>query len=176
MDFIRMKLGEIDASGRRRPEPLAGSEFNREFDAIVAAIGQSPEIPDDMGIKTNGNHTIFAKPDTLATDIDGVFAGGDVVSGPASVIEAIAVGRQAAISIDRYLGGKGAIEEKLAKPEIVPAMCGMAEEEDERRRLKMPLLAIDKRLKGFDLVELGFNKKLATEEASRCLRCDLERD
>ena len=175
MSCLRMKLGDIDASGRRRPEPLAGSEFNKEFDTIIAAIGQRPEIPDQMGITTNGDSTICADPDTLATDIDGVFAGGDVVSGPASVIEAIAAGRQAAISIDKYLGGKGVIDEKLAPPEVVPTSYEMAEEE-ERRRVKVPLLAIDKRLKGFDVVELGFNKSTATEEASRCLRCDLEED
>jgi len=176
MSCLRMKLGDIDASGRRRPEPLAGSEFNKEFDTIIAAIGQRPEIPDQMGITTHGDSTICADPDTLATDIDGVFAGGDVVSGPASVIEAIAAGRQAAISIDKYLGGKGVIDEELAPPEVVPASYGIAEEEEERRRVKLPLLAIDKRLKGFDLVELGFNKSTATEEASRCLRCDLEED
>lgn len=176
MSCLRMKLGDIDASGRRRPEPLAGSEFNREFDTVIAATGQRPEVPDQLGIATNGDSTICADPDTLATDIGGVFAGGDVVSGPASVIEAIAAGRQAAISIDKYLGGKGVIDEKLAPSEVVPASYEMAEEEEERRRVKMPLLAIDKRLKGFDVVELGFTKSTATEEASRCLRCDLEED
>lgn len=176
MNCIRMKLGDIDASGRRRPEPLAGSEFNKEFDTIIAAIGQRPEIPEQMELTTNGNGTIPVDPDTLATDIEGVFAGGDVVSGPASVIEAIAAGRQAAISIDKYLGGKGMIDEKLAPPEEVPASCEIVEEEEERQRARMPLLAIDRRLKGFDVAELGFTKSTATEEASRCLRCDLEED
>jgi len=173
ISLTRMKLGDIDDSGRRRPQPLAGSEFTEEFDAIIAAVGQRPEIPDNLGPKVLGNGTIHADPDTLATDMEGVFAGGDVVSGPASVIEAIAAGRQAAISIDKYLGGKGLIDEGLA-PEEAPAPLEI--EEEERQRAEMPLLAVDRRIKGFDVVELGYTKATATEEAGRCLRCDLEED
>jgi len=175
MSCVRMKLGEIDSSGRRCPEPLAGSEFDEEFDTIIAAIGQRPEIPEHMEPAVSDNGTICIHPDTLATDIDGVFAGGDVVSGPASVIEAIAAGRQAAIAIDKYLGGKGLIEERLAPPETLPAPFEM-EEQEERNRPKIPVLAVDRRIKGFDTVELGFTKEAATEEAGRCLRCDLEED
>jgi NADH-quinone oxidoreductase subunit F len=175
MTCLRMKLGDIDNSGRRRPEPLAGSEFEEEFDAIVSAIGQRPEIPEQMGPEINNNGTIGADPDTLATNLDGVFAGGDVISGPASVIEAIAAGRQAAISIDKYLGGTGIIDERLAPPEEPPAPFEL-EEEEARKRAEIPMLAADQRLKGFDLVELGFTREAATEEAGRCLRCDLEED
>jgi NADPH-dependent glutamate synthase beta subunit-like oxidoreductase len=171
-----MRLGEIDASGRRRPEPVAGSEFDEEFDVIIAAIGQRPEIPDHMGPTINGNGTICSDLDTLATDIDGVFAGGDVVSGPASVIEAIAAGRQAAISIDKYLGGNGVIDERLAPPEEVTASSEIGEEEEESKRAEISLLEVDRRLQGFELVELGFTRVAATEEAKRCLRCDLEED
>jgi NADPH-dependent glutamate synthase beta subunit-like oxidoreductase len=128
-----------------------------------------------MEIETNGNGTISVDPDTLATGMDGVFAGGDVVSGPASVIEAIAAGRQAAISIDKYLGGKGMIDEKLAPPEEAPAPLSV-EEDEEHGRPDMPFLAVDQRLKGFGVVELGFNGEKATEEAGRCLRCDLEEE
>ncbi len=175
MNCVRMKLGDIDDSGRRRPEPIPGSEFEEEFDVIVAAVGQRPEIPDQMGIKTNGRSTIDADPYTLATDVEGVFAGGDVVSGPASVIEAIAAGRQAAISIDKYLGGQGLIDEKLAPPEDITASSAV-EEDEERRRPEMPVLAVDRRLKDFNVVELGYTVEAATEEAGRCLRCDLEED
>jgi NADH-quinone oxidoreductase subunit F len=175
MNCVRMKLGDIDDSGRRRPEPIPGSEFEEDFDVIVAAVGQRPEIPDQMGIKTNGRSTIDADPYTLATDVEGVFAGGDVVSGPASVIEAIAAGRQAAISVDKYLGGQGLIDEKLAPPEDIAAPPAV-EEDEERRRPEMPMLAVDRRLKDFNVVELGYTVEAATEEAGRCLRCDLEED
>jgi len=175
MSCTRMELCDIDASGRRQPEPVADSEFIEEFDAIVAAIGQRPEVPEQMGPKVNGNGTICTDPDTLATNLDGIFAGGDVVSGPASVIEAIVAGRQAAVSIDKYLGGKGMIDEHLAPPEEMPSSLEI-EEEEESKRAEMPLLAVDWRLRGFDAVELGFTRATAAEEAGRCLRCDLEED
>jgi NADPH-dependent glutamate synthase beta subunit-like oxidoreductase len=172
---IRMELGDIDDSGRRRPEPLAGSEFDEEFDVVIAAVGQKPEIPGQMEITTGGNGTISVDPDTLATGIDGVFAGGDVVSGPASVIEAIAAGRQAAVAIDKYLGGKGIIDEALVPPEEALAQPNI-EEDEEHGRPDMPFLAVDQRLKGFGVVELGFPREKAAEEAGRCLRCDLEEE
>lgn len=112
-----MKLGKPDASGRRRPIPIKDSEFTMDFDTVIAAIGQTPEVPDQFGLPTGGGNTLQVAPDTLATPRDGVFAGGDVVTGPASVIEAIAAGRQAAISIDKYLGGKGIIDETLVEIE-----------------------------------------------------------
>jgi hypothetical protein len=92
------------------------------------------------------------------------------VSGPASVFEAIAAGRQAAVSIDRYLGGDGDIDERLAPPEDVQPY---SIEEGEKRRPPMKMLALDKR-KGVSLVELGLDRDEAIEEAGRCLRCDLE--
>jgi NADPH-dependent glutamate synthase beta subunit-like oxidoreductase len=175
MSCIRMKLGDIDDSGRRRPEPIDGSEFDGEFDVIIAAVGQKPAIPKQMEISTNGNGTIPVDSDTLATDTSGVFAGGDIVSGPASVIEAIAAGRQAAIFIDKYLGGSGMIDERLAPPEEAVSSLNI-EEDEEHGRPDMPLLAIDQRLKGFGVVELGFPGEKAAEEAGRCLRCDLEEE
>ena len=172
MECIRMKLGEVDASGRRRPEPISGSEFTMELDNIIAAIGQTPEIPAQVGFPVTKASTLEVDPDTLATSKEGVFAGGDAVSGPASVIDAIADGRQAAISIDQYLGGDGMIEEVLVPPEVVPAPVKI--EEEEKRRVPIPSLPIDERLRGFTEVELGYTQAMATEEAKRCLRCDLE--
>jgi len=171
-----MKLGKIDASGRRRPERVAGSEFKKIFDVIVAAIGQTPQIPERFSLKTDRGGTLYADPDTLATDREGVFAGGDVVSGPASVIEAIAVGRQAAVSIDKYLGGEGIIDETLAPPESLSQRPEAMEEEEEKHRQEMALLPVGERLQDFDVVELGFSKEAALEEARRCLSCDLEED
>ncbi len=171
LECLEMRLGEVDASGRRRPEPVAGSEFVMDFDTIIAAVGQRPEIPGRFNLPLGRGNTIQVDPDTLASSREGVFAGGDVVSGPASVIEAIADGRQAAISIDRYLGGRGEIEETLAPPEGAVAPL---EEAPEERRVEVPSLPVDERLKSFSQVELGLSEEMAIKEAKRCLRCDLE--
>ncbi len=171
LECIRMELGVVDTSGRRRPEPVKGSEFIMSFDTIIAAIGQRPEIPEQFGLPLGRGNTIQADPDTLVTSREGVFAGGDAVTGPASVIEAIAAGRQAAISIDKYLGGGGVIDEVLAPPE---GELAPLEEAEEKWRPRMRALPIKQRLGSFAEVELGWNKGAAVEEAARCLRCDLE--
>jgi NADH-quinone oxidoreductase subunit F len=171
LENIRMKLGEIDASGRKQPEPIKGSEFTTIYDTIIAAIGQRPEVPPQFNLSLGRGNTIEVDPDTLATSREGVFAGGDGVRGPASVIEAIADGRQAAISIDKYLGGKGEIEETLAPPEGEVAPL---EEAEEQWRPSMPTVPVEQRLSNFVQVELGYDDEMAIEEAKRCLRCDLE--
>ncbi|UCH31172.1 MAG: FAD-dependent oxidoreductase [Candidatus Bathyarchaeota archaeon] len=105
-ECIRMKLGSPDESGRRRPIPIEGSEFTIELDTAIIAIGESPDtsfLPNE--IKVTEWNTIEVDPITLETSLPGVFAGGDVVSGPASVVEAIDAGKRAAISINRYLNG-----------------------------------------------------------------------
>ncbi len=173
MDCMRMKLGKMDASGRRRPEPVDGSQFGRDFDIIISAIGQSPKIPDSIELIVDRGGVLKADPLTLETNMKGVFAGGDVTTGPASVIEAIAAGKQAAISIDKYLGGDGIIVERLISPEEKPKMLEI-EEDEEKHRPEMPKLKTRKRLKGFNEVDLGLRKAAAVEEAKRCLRCDLE--
>jgi len=172
MECIRMKLGEVDSSGRRRPEPIAGSEFTMELDNVIAAIGQTPENAVQLGLPVTMIGTFEVDPDTLVTTREGVFAGGDAVSGPASVIDAIAAGRQAAISVDQYLGGDGMIEETLAPPEGVVKLAEISEE--EKPRVEIPLLQLDQRLRGFTEVELGYTQAMAMEEAQRCLKCDLE--
>jgi NADH-quinone oxidoreductase subunit F len=171
LESIRMELGDIDTSGRRRPEPIKGSEFITSYDTIIAAIGQRPEIPNQFDLATGRGNTIQVDPDSLVTNKEGVFAGGDAVSGPASVIEAIAAGRQAATFIDKYLGGVGDIDEALAPPEgeIAPL-----EEAEEKWRPEMPVLPLEQRTRGFVQVELGYSEEMAIEEAKRCLRCDLE--
>ena len=171
LECIRMELGAMDASGRRRPEPIKGSEITMNFDTIIAAIGQQAEVPYQFGLPIGSGNVIEVDPDTLATNREGVFAGGDVVSGPASVIEAIAAGRQGAISIDKCLGGAGVIDEVLVPPEEVVTPLGEAE---EKRRVKMPDLPLEERIGGFSQVELGYSDEMAIEEAERCLRCDLE--
>lgn len=170
MECIRMKLGAPDASGRRRPEPIEGSEFTMDFDTIIAAIGQRPEFPVSFDITTGRGNTITVDSDTLATGKEGIFAGGDAVTGPATVIEAIAAGRGAATSIDKYLGGSGVIDETLAPAEDIVTRIGGP---TEGWRSEIPAILLDQRLGSFDEVELSLSAELAIEEARRCLRCDL---
>jgi NADPH-dependent glutamate synthase beta subunit-like oxidoreductase len=170
LECIRMKLGAPDASGRRRPEPVAGSEFTMSFDTIIAAIGQRPDIPESFNVSTTKWNTIEVDEDTLATKKEGVYAGGDVVLGPATVIEAIAAGRTAATSIDKYLGGNGEIDEVLAPVEDIPSRAGAP---IEAFRPEIPAIPIKQRVSTFEAVELSLEEQLAVEEAQRCLRCDL---
>jgi NADH-quinone oxidoreductase subunit F len=171
LSSVRMRLGAMDASGRPRPEPIEGSEFLMGFDTIIAAVGQRPEVPAQFNLTLRQGNTIQVDPETLTTSRQGVFAGGDARSGAASVIEAIADGRQAAISIDKYLGGSGDISETLAPPE---GELEPLEEAEEKRRPPMPMVPVKQRLGNFVQVELGYNDEMAIEEAKRCLRCDLE--
>ena len=162
-----MQLGNIDASGRPRPEPIEGGEFKMTFDTIIAAIGQRPEIPSHFKLSLGRGNTITVDPDSLATDKAGVFAGGDVVKGPASVIEAIAHGRLAASSIDKYLGGEGDIEETLAPPE---EPMKPLEEAEEEWRVEIPAPPAKERIKNFEDVEMTLSQAMAIKEANRCLR------
>jgi NADPH-dependent glutamate synthase beta subunit-like oxidoreductase/Pyruvate/2-oxoacid:ferredoxin oxidoreductase delta subunit len=170
LQCLRMELGEADKSGRKRPVPVAGSEFKMEFNTIIAAVGQVSEIPDN--VEKNGK-LIKVEPSTLAAGRGGIFAGGDVVSGPASVIEAIAMGRKAATSIDKYLGGTGAIEEVLVPLEEPSFWLGREEGFADRRRVAMPAISIEQRRGSFCEVETGLSNKMAVQEAGRCLKCDL---
>jgi len=107
IECIRMKLGEPDETGRRAPIPIEGSEFIVEADRIILAVGEAPDIvflPKELEVTEAG--TIAVDPVTLETSFPGIFAGGDVATGPATVIEAIVAGRRAAASIDRYLRGE----------------------------------------------------------------------
>ncbi len=167
----RMELGEPDASGRRRPIPIKGSEFTTDFDSVIAAIGQTPDIPEGFKLKLGRGNTIQASADTLATGTKGVWAGGDAVSGPASVIEAIAAGRKAASAIDKYLGGTGDISEVLAPPSEFSPCVGKDEGFFAWARAAMPALPIEKRINNFAEVELGLSDEAAKKEGKRCLQC-----
>ncbi|MFC1941367.1 FAD-dependent oxidoreductase [Chloroflexota bacterium] len=169
----RMKLGEPDASGRRRPVPIKGSEFSMDFDAIISAIGQVPEIPSEFNLKTDRGNTLQVDSDTLATSRQGVWAGGDVVTGPASVIGAIAAGRKVAISIDKYLGGEGVIDEELTEERQIGMYVGMEEDFADKTQVKMPCLAVKQRTGNFDEVELGLDEQLAVAEGKRCFQCGI---
>ncbi len=175
LECIRMELGAMDVSGRRRPEPMKGSEFIMSFDTIITAIGQRPEIPRQFDLATGLEDIIQVDPDTLAASREGVFAGGDVISGPASVIEAVAAGRRAAISIDRFLGGDGMVVEGGMNIPAAQAYDGKRGKGfAELKRVEIPTLPVSERYDGFPEVDLCFSEEHAIEEAKRCLQCDLE--
>lgn len=178
-ECIRMKLGDMDASGRRRPIPIEGSEFNIELDTLIPAIGERPDISflsEEDKLDISKRDTIVASRETLLTSREGVFAGGDVVNGPSTVVEAIAAGKYAAESIEKYLEGKSLTRHySINRPSIYIEPVELSEEEIAKaKRPKMPKLTIKTREKNFKEVELGLTKEKSIIEARRCLRCELE--
>jgi len=179
VECVNVEWMIFDEEGKLHIETVPDSEHILEADTVIFTVGQGMDlslVSDVTGIELTDRRTISIEPETMATGKKGVFAGGDAVSGPASIIEAIAAGRRAAASLDKYLGGKGIIDEILVPPEEITSLPETEEEEEGRYRPQMPTLAVNKRIKCFDTVELGFTKSVAIEEASRCLRCDLEED
>ncbi len=173
VECIRMQLGEPDASGRRRPEPISGSEFTVYYDAVIGALGQSPRVPEGFTIKIGRGNTLQVDSRTLKTSMEGVYAAGDATTGPASVIAAIAAGRLAARSIDKYLGGSGEIDEELAPAEDMGKELGKDEGFADKTRIEPELIPVEKRLAGYAEVKNALSKDNACKEAGRCFRCDL---
>jgi NADPH-dependent glutamate synthase beta subunit-like oxidoreductase/NAD-dependent dihydropyrimidine dehydrogenase PreA subunit len=169
MTCIRMALGVADASGRRRPEAIPGSEFSISANTVILAIGQEVEVPAQTVVRGKSG-VISANPDTLATSVSGIFAGGDAVSGPATIIDAIAHGRRASAAIDRFLGGNGDLERFASRKTVIEplpfAPRGSA-------RTAWHSLPASERLASFAVVEQAYDRHSATREASRCLSCDL---
>jgi heterodisulfide reductase subunit A len=172
LECTRMELGEPDASGRRRPVAVKGSEFTLNVDNLVIAIGQTVDkgsLPKDLSY--TGWGTLEVDPVTLQTNLDGVFAGGDVVSGPADVVVAVAAGKEAATSIDRYLSGISLTEGRKAAPKRVEEVS--KEGAKPQARAATPLLGLSERKGSFAEVELGLDEETAIEEAKRCLNCGI---
>jgi NADPH-dependent glutamate synthase beta subunit-like oxidoreductase len=170
-----MKLGVPDASGRPRPEPIEGSEFKVDVDAVIAAIGQRPDVPKQFKLEIGRGNVVVADAETMATSQKGVFSAGDAVIGPASIVEAVRTGKQAAISIDKHLGGKGILPiEELKVKDLTSRDTFIQRWARESKRVEMPSLPIKERLRGFDEVELGLSEEMAMAEGKRCWRCDLE--
>jgi NADH-quinone oxidoreductase subunit F len=174
--FLRNRLGARDDSGRRKPEPMDGSEFDAELDTLIVAISEEPESPGLDGIGRSRWGTVEINPESFLTDKPGVFAGGDVVTGPSTVIAAIAAGKNAALMIDRYVSGKlMKVLPKVKLPAVyIEPFMDMDEETGEVYRLEVPLLPVEQREKCFTEVELCPTEQQALAEARRCARCDLE--
>lgn len=170
IECIRMELGEPDSSGRRRPVPIPGSEYVLDVDTVIAAIGQTVEST-GLGVETKWDRVIV-DPLTLETSIKGVFAGGDAVIGPASVVEAVGAGIQAAESIHRYLRGLDLREGRMKEyPKAKDIQVVPTSPVKRAPRERMNELPVAKRLNGFKEVELGLTQEQAIAEAQRCLDC-----
>ena len=173
LECIRNRLGEPGEDGRRRPVPVVGSEFEIEADSIIVAIGQIPDVSflGGSAVSLRKNGTIATDLQTCATDEARVYAGGDAVRGPATIIEAIADGRRAAEAICRELGVKvtrpAVALPRLSEEEVVSLKRTRARKEPQHRAPTLPL----ERRGGFDLVEETLTEEAALSEAARCLQC-----
>jgi NADH-quinone oxidoreductase subunit F len=175
-----MKLGAPDDSGRRRPVPITGSEFTTEADTVIAAVGQAPDLsflPPDSALERTRWETLVVDSNSLVTNVPGVFAGGDFVTGPDMVVHAIAAGRRGAIAIDKYLRGDDSrveIYDRKAKVVEGAAAPGLEETWELKPRSAVKTLPLPERRASFTEIEFGFSEDVARREAKRCLRCDLE--
>lgn len=170
---IKMKLGRPDESGRRRPLPVKGSEFTMDTDMIIAAIGQRPElpiIPDKERVEITGWGTIKVDPVTYMTDVEGVFAGGDCVTGPAILIDALHTGNRVAKSIDCYLQG-GSLSSEISFDGLDLKGQRARGYTVKKKAQGVEFLDTKKRTGNFGEVEGGFSAVEAMKEAQRCLRC-----
>jgi NADH-quinone oxidoreductase subunit F len=175
---VRNKLGDVDSSGRRQPVPIPGTEFTIALDTLIAAIGERPdsECLASMGLELDKGGRLRVDPKTLQTNLKGVFAGGDLVTGPNTVVDAVAAGRKAAGVIDRYIHGEELAEPprvKLPSVFVEPSLVSDEELQDAERAEPATLNA-KSRKKSFAEVELALSVEQAQREARRCLRCDLE--
>jgi heterodisulfide reductase subunit A len=173
---IQMKLGAPDASGRATPKPVPGSEFSIPCDDIIVTIGQSPDLDslgELLGINTTKWNTFKTDAMTGETDLAGVFAGGDCVTGPDVVVNAMYAGRKAAISIDRYLQGMDLRENRKGEgphlSEYTVDTAGVL----MKRQISVPSVEMDARRTTFSEVHTGYTAEMAQEEAKRCLQCGI---
>jgi len=174
LECVRVGLGEPDSSGRRRPIQIPGSEFRVEADRVLAAIGQAADLefmPPELLSQLSENELLRVDPLTAMTGLQGVFAAGDAVSGPATVIEAIAAGHQAAEAIHHYLEeGRPSIAPQA--PELrAPLEYGLPDSPPLMADRGRPGLRVLKAGSEFAEVERPFGEQEAVEEARRCLRC-----
>jgi len=172
---IRMKLGEPDASGRRSPSPIDGSEFEMLADAVILAIGSQPDPKfSDASVPVNKWGNIVADKYGV-TETPGIFSGGDIVTGPATVIEAVAAGKRAAESIDRYVRG-GDVNAPRFEDTIQPVpekLLPTGKGVQKQPRAQAAELAVSERITGFLEIETAFTEEDAIAECERCLNCAL---
>jgi NADH-quinone oxidoreductase subunit F len=178
IECVRMRLGDKDESGRRKPIPIEGSNFTYKLDTLILAISERPDtsyIGEGDEIQRHGMN-IITDPELATTTRQGVFAGGDAVTGPNMVVNAMAAGKRAADGIEKYIRGLPMQRDYcLTRPSFFAGPTEMTPEEAaEARRPVIPHLSLAERKKNFREVELGLTERMARQEARRCLRCDLE--
>ncbi len=179
IECIKMELGDVDESGRRRPVPVKGSEYVINLNTLIVAIGEKTDtgfLGQNHGIALSEWNTIEVDSETYASSREGVFAGGDVVTGPDTVINAMSSGKIAAEMIDKYIKGEKIEREyKLTRPSMYLPPVELTEEEIEKAdRPAIPCLPLNERINNFKEVDLNMTEEMAVKEARRCLRCDLE--
>jgi len=191
LECVRMRLGQPDQSGRRRPIPIEGSNFIIEVDTVITAVGeiaQTSFMPEGLEIQ-NG---VIKTDEKGATNLQGFFAGGDIIDQPHTVVHAIGSGKRAAMAIDCYLRGES-LEERMEKIKVghkgslaVRRYLGEDEQDnlqvvhiedinldyfEKSQRQRVPQLSPKERVKGFDEVNIGFSRGTAIKEAQRCFNC-----
>ncbi|RLC24668.1 MAG: electron transporter RnfB [Deltaproteobacteria bacterium] len=181
LEYLKMELGEPDASGRRRPVPIEGSETLLDVEMVISAIGQSP----DASFKEQDPHkrmrqleltrwnTIDNDPELLQASIPYIFTGGDSATGPALVVDAIGGGRRAARSIDLFLKGEPVepVKDSLLKKHIPESVFTKVPGIKKSARAKMPEIPVNQRLDSMIEVDLVLPEDTALTEAERCLNC-----
>jgi formate dehydrogenase major subunit len=182
VEFIRMQLGEPDASGRRRPEPAAGTEFTIPCDRVLLAIGQGPQLdwigPGSEGVKATKNRRLQADAVTFETGRPGVFGTGDVRIGAATVVEAIAEGRRAAYAVDAFLRGNDLAEirtrQTLAEPQPIFLSIVPFTSEVKEPRYRLKAMEAEERKHSYVEYELPYAREEIVAESTRCLQCTCE--
>jgi NADH-quinone oxidoreductase subunit F len=177
LECLQAELGRPDASGRRRPIPIPDSNFRLEVGAVITAIGQQPDLCPfpEPPVATTPWCTIVTEDRTLHTTVTDIFAGGDAVTGPATVVEAIAAGKQAAAEIHHFLSGAAGPPPRVRfqKRLKLPFQVTPAPEKIANHRVPVAMLPPSERRHTFEPIELPYTEDQARQEASRCLRCDV---
>jgi len=179
LEFLKMKLGKPDASGRRRPVPIEGSETRMDIDMLITAIGQGPDVSFQEGmqdlkdLKITRWNTIEADPETLQSTIPHIFTAGDAATGASLVVEAIGGGRRAARAIHQYLMGDEVASDpkSLRKKHIPESLFDHVPGVTKTARARMPELPVDERIRSFEESDLVISEKDAQSESGRCLSC-----
>jgi NADH-quinone oxidoreductase subunit F len=169
----RCEPGEFDKDGRRRPVPVPGDVTEEQYDTIFAAIGQSSDVGFAEGLELQRGW-ISVERRTLATNLKGMYAGGDVVTGPAMAVDALAAGKRAACSIDRELSERTGRKPFVEDHERIPITMKIPEEIIEQDMERAPEIAPQDRIRDFREVEQGFDIETMKRECARCLRCDVK--
>jgi len=174
IECIRTRLTEPDTTGRRKPVPVEGSEFFIEAENIIVAIGQEPDlswINKNSGLELSRWNFVVVNPETLQTSMPGIFAGGDIISGPATVIEAVEAGKRAARYMAMYLDGETLPTEWQEDGPVGQNWTPIPQEEGHKPRKGIKTLPVGERVKGFEEVNLSMDDATASAEAERCLNC-----